>query len=196
VAFPEIPRLTVVERRLDAWTMLAPVHHWVGEHHICMLALDDGLMAWARFMTLDRANSRAVVRPDDPAHLGRLQPGESCAFFDGFYGERVELVLGSPRHWFEVRYVPAEPTADGTPRVGTWVPAEAARRIGEGVSDHEHCSICSGKIGHGGAELGFASAEGDWLCLDCRREWLLPRSIGFALDWFGGARNPSPSVEP
>jgi hypothetical protein len=77
-----------------------------------------------------------------------------------------------------------------------WIrPAGAAPQGGElipGGWDHEHCSICWETIGGGGQVAGFVSGEDDWVCGECHRHFVAPRSLAF-VTWQPGFR---PSAKP
>ncbi len=57
--------------------------------------------------------------------------------------------------------------------------------------DHEHCFVCNEKIGAGGHTGGYVDQSSDWVCEDCYRNVIEPRSIDFVL-WIGGVTVPRP----
>jgi hypothetical protein len=156
---------------------------WAKENAIAGLYLGGGRFLWGRFSQVDRAGTTCSFAPDDPAERPALRAGESYPYVDGYYGERAELVLDPARTWRQAEFRPTDairvPDAGG----GMWVrPAGATPQGGEllpGGWDHEHCSICWERIGGGGQAAGFVSGEDDWVCGECYRQFVAPRSLAF-----------------
>jgi hypothetical protein len=162
---------------------------WAKENEIAGLYLGGGRFLWGRFSRVDRAEGTCSFAPDDPAELCALRAGESYPYVDGYYGERAELVLDPARAWQQAEFQATDavrvPAAGG----GMWVrPADAAPQGGEllpGGWDHEHCSICWERIGGGGQATGFLSGADDWVCQECYRLFVAPRSLAF-VTWEAG----------
>jgi hypothetical protein len=179
----DAPRLTVVERRDDGWFAQVASHRWVGQGWSCLILLDPARTAWATFVEVDATAGTARLRMDDSTVTPRI--GETYAFFDGYWGERVDIVLGEPRRFGLAHFVPYEVRRGAE---GAWTPddgvthSDVRAEIARGDPDHEHCAICSQKSGHGGDPSAHVSDRGEWVCDACYEGFVLPRSIGFVSD--------------
>jgi hypothetical protein len=110
-----------------------------------------------RFLAFDLPTRRGVFLPDEhQAH--RLVENKTYSYLDGYWGERVSLVLDLQSCWQRKRFEPRS----------NW--------------DHEHCSICWAKIMGPSHTIGYVNQEDLWLCEECYTEYLEPRDISLIDD--------------
>lgn len=168
---------------------------FIGEGWCGFVFTEKERFAQGRFTRVDPVQHTCEFLPDDPAATGCLRVGQSYPYLDGYWGERAELVLGAARTWCETAFQPADAVRFKTPHGEFWrrasdvEPADGTL-ISEGW-DHEHCSICWEKIGCFGQASGFLS-EDDWVCGECFRQFVSPKSIAF-VTWQKGYIPPSGS---
>jgi hypothetical protein len=105
--------------------------------------------------------------PRDLFNLGTTYP-----LLDGYWGERVKIVLDASRKWKRVKFKPRDSIMhynDG--------------RVEEikGGWDHEHCRICWQRISAYEDEenFGYVDQNDSWLCLSCYKKYIIPQSIAF-----------------
>jgi len=151
----------------------------MGEGRIGSVYAGDGRFIRGRFIGVDPAQHTCDFPPDDPTTAGLLRAGSSYPYLDNYWGDRAELVLDEGRTWREADFQPRETTPIG----GELIP---------GGWDHEHCSICWERIGCGGQAAGLVSGanDWDWVCGECHRLFVVPRSLEF-VTWQAGFNHPS-----
>jgi hypothetical protein len=115
--------------------------------------------------------------------------GQLWRVYDGYWGDRVVLVL-SKRIWERTVFEPSDAvrvdqaTAAGMGFEGGVLLGRAAPDGPEGQRvpggwNHEHCDICTQKIGVSGQAIGYRSDAGEWVCEACYRNYVEPKSLGF-----------------
>lgn len=77
---------------------------------------------------------------------------------------------------FEIGGRPGWRPADSSP-----LPREKSRELRVGGWDHEHCEICTTRIGVGGEPTGFVDPKERWLCSSCHGKWAVPCDLRFLL---------------
>lgn len=90
---------------------------------------------------------------DQPQHLNDLEGIPELEVLDGYWGERVALVLDARAKW----------TTD------QW-----SEKVG-----HEHCTICWATISESENRDHFVATSGERVCAPCYREYVSSRSLGF-----------------
>jgi hypothetical protein len=48
--------------------------------------------------------------------------------------------------------------------------------------DHEHCELCRGKIGVGGAPVGYRDNDDQWLCESCYDHYAKQHDLSFLVE--------------
>ena len=166
---------------------------FIGERWIGCIYLGDGRFIWGRFTRVDQIQHTCEFLLDDPTAAGLLRTGGSYPYLDGYWGERAELVLDAERAWRESDFQPTDAVRVPAPQ-GVWLTrsTDEAPIGGDLVPkgwDHEHCSICREKIGCGGQASGFVDEKDDWVCGECFRQYVAPRSLAF-VTWQTGYVHP------
>jgi hypothetical protein len=119
-----------------------------------------------------------VEDPEPPA----FSPSQVWRVYDGYWGERVALVLGD-RSWERTAFEPSDGlrlTFDGNVFMRRALPGEAVEgELVPGAWNHEHCDICWETIGANGQAVGYRSAAEEWVCETCYRGYVEPKSLGF-----------------
>jgi len=137
-----------------------------------------------RFYALDLRARRGwfEVQEGDP---DQLSEGTTYACLDGYWGERAALVLDRSRVWQRERFEPRDSIRIAAGQ-GGWarmrVPGEQPPKDGDvvlGGWDHEHCLICSQKIGSHGDEYGYRDQHDGWACEPCYGAYVEPRRLDF-----------------
>jgi hypothetical protein len=129
-----------------------------------------------KFIGIDQAERSCNFYPEEPTPSERLHIGVSYAYLDRYWGGRAALVLDECRSWREAVFQPYDAiSTGGEVLLGGW--------------DHEHCSICWETIGCGGQAAGFVSGD-DWVCGECYRRFVVPKSLDF-VRWQAGYAGPS-----
>jgi hypothetical protein len=103
--------------------------------------------------------------PADRHDVDRIRARPGWDVLDGYWGERAKLVLDRTHAWRKARV-----TED---------------------TDHEHCAICSEKVGVGGQPEGYVNAQEVWVCEQCYTKFVEPGSLDFipgVVDDGGGSR--------
>jgi len=54
--------------------------------------------------------------------------------------------------------------------------------VREGAWDHEHCEICSSKIGRGGEPEGYRNSADHWLCGERYVRYAVPHDLSFTVE--------------
>lgn len=139
-------------------------------------------VAKGQFCAFDSARRTAVFRPLASTDTSSLRAGRSYTYVDGYWGERVELVLDTSERWSRTRFVPrlykvgnrfvSLPPGQAPPSPD-WVLA---------AWDHEHCEICCETVGQCAQPLGYESNTGKWICEKCFLDYVQPRRISFLTD--------------
>lgn len=188
----DLPRFAILAVLEDRCTGRFDPSPWVGDNWIAGLYLSGNRFQWGRFHEVDAAKRTCSFSPDQPAELSALRPGEAYAFIDGYWGERAELVLDGGRFWQRAVFEPSDMvrfTGPGGTSTGTRSSPEAPAggELVPGGWDHEHCEICSRKIGYGGEPSGLYSAPDAWVCEECYNSFVVARSLAFARSVAQGA---------
>jgi hypothetical protein len=85
----------------------------------------------------------------------KLQPGRELIAYDGYWGERVELVLNKEIEWQEAQFKVR----------GEW--------------DHDHCAICWATISEEVNREHRLGGGKDAVCLSCFENYIRRKDIGF-----------------
>ena len=208
IGLESIPRLTVegldedsasvrVTGQVDRLARLS-----VGLADLCTF---DDLLLSGRILVLDVKSRRVVFETNDLRAGKLLTVAGSYPIFDGYWGERAELVLDSQRVWNLQRFLPSDAfaTQDGSTRIVR--PADSGDREQrrmyldseeshdacdqggariEGGWDHEHCAICWETISQASncQHDGYVDQNGIWVCISCFDSYVAPKSLAFPVD--------------
>lgn len=112
-------------------------------------------------------------------------PGTTLPWMSGYWNpHHVRMIARGD--WEERTFVPRDAVEFDLQGVRGVAPSEAGvPRNAEvkgsvpGGWDHEHCEICTTKIGAGGAATGYVDPEDHWICEYCFRRYAEPRTLRF-----------------
>lgn len=154
----------------------------LGEGWHGYLVNESDAAAKGRFFSFHSAKRTSVFRPLASTETSSLKVGRSYTYVDGYWGERVELVLDTSESWSRTQFVPRlyqlgrrflSLPAGQAPPSPDWVLA---------TWDHEHCEICCETIGQLAQPFGYESNTGKWVCEKCYSDYVEPRSVSFIDD--------------
>lgn len=154
------------------------------------LVAENGLCVEGKFYQFDENTRRAVFKPKESSQLNLLKINKTYPYLDGYWGERVALVLDTSRNWNKELFKPQDAVAyrsgDKTIviKVGQPVddiPVEGEGRIIKGGWDHEHCAICWESIDEDHPN-GYKDQNNEWVCENCYSNYVKPRRLGFIDD--------------
>ncbi len=118
-----------------------------------LIEAQNNIFVHGRCIKIDNENLTAKFRTKDNMSGSLL--GKSMSVIDGYWGERIMLVLDTTMKWEKSEVTKQE--------------------------DHEHCHICMGKIGNGGERNTGWTGQGRfyWICFECFGEYFETKSIEF-----------------
>jgi hypothetical protein len=130
---------------------------------------------------------KAIFQPKNTEHAGLFAIGRSFAYLDGYWGERVELVLDSTRQWKEMFFEPADArefiSKDsrilGKADHATGASNEDSRKPIKGGWDHEHCAMCWETISKQTQSHGYVTQDGILVCDRCYGSYIKHKSLSF-----------------
>ncbi|UCD73827.1 MAG: hypothetical protein JSV91_08505 [Phycisphaerales bacterium] len=175
------------------------------------LYASDDLLVGGRIVEFRKGLQRiirgpyAVFETEDLSARELPREGQEYPIFDGYWGERAELVLDPSPAWERRGFVPLDAIArsDGAelilkpagPRGATKrrffleePPIQAEQQddepVARGAWDHEHCAICWETISEveGAQHEGYANKHGDWVCIACFELYVKPKNLAFPID--------------
>jgi hypothetical protein len=136
--------------------------------------------------------------PDAPDLMEVVLAHPESEAFDGYWGERAELVLDETRRWSKATFQPTSAMRMHGPGVVLFRPDDATSlaaipavggasvdsqtsgaEVIPGGWDHEHCAICWETIGAGGQAEGYVSNQRTWVCSPCYGAFVELRSLDF-----------------
>ena len=107
-------------------------------------------------------------------------------WIDGVWNAQdVAKILDASHQWTRTEFTPVD--AVGSKANGWFVtkkidgPAPAENVI-EGGWDHEHCKLCTSKIGVGGESFGYLDDDDYWICELCYSKYAKPKDVAFLVD--------------
>ena len=130
----------------------------------------------------------AAIFETGDAHAGDLlQEGQTYSIFDGYWGERAELVLDGTRNWQRRSFEPSTGIwnpVSGVLKKATQRTEDPKESLKSGAWDHEHCAICWTTISRAERELheGYVDQNGVWVCVSCFETYVAPKSLAFPID--------------
>lgn len=160
---PESPQLMGEVSRWD----------WVGEGHFAYLYLDDDQIVEGKFRNVNESSNLAAFAFSQPDSVPKITSGASIPFFDGYWGERAQIVLDRSLEWHETTFKPSDAIKS--------YPG-GRKEVIPGGWDHEHCAICWAKISQSENPIFKKSNQDDYVCLDCYANHITPRNIDFIGD--------------
>lgn len=113
---------------------------------------DSGISVFGRFVEVDPQTGQAVFRPKDST-ITLLK--SSYRYADGYWGERVALILDKSRLWTRKEFKTH----------GNW--------------DHEHCSICWEEVSEHAQPFGYSDQNDHWVCEKCYSSCVESKVLGF-----------------
>jgi hypothetical protein len=161
----------------------------MGEGWISFLVNPEGGFVEGRFYQFD-VNTKTALFKLKEKQSTKLESGKSYSYLDGYWGERVALVLDNSRGWKRKPFVAQDAIAykSGDKRIVGKIgqspdfPIEGrGERINKGW-DHEHCAICWETIDEEEHPFGYIDQTGEWVRENCYSNFVLPRSLGFLDD--------------
>ena len=117
-----------------------------------------------------------------------LQPGSVYPWIDHYWqAYHIDMILAG--HWEPQTFISTPAHYFRLGGATGWQPAgdplpEGAEDLGvrEGGWDHEHCELCSARIGPAGDPSGFVDPDNHWLCTACYERYAVPRDVSFAAE--------------
>ena len=183
----DLPRFLVTSKSEGRYHGRFDPSPWIGNGHCIGLHFGAGRFLWCEVGDVDSEARTCSLAPDEWSESFEPNVDESYPYMEWYWGSRAEIVLDEERTWnratFEARAMVLYP-AEGGGRMGTpLAEVEQAGAEGGGVVpggwDHEHCEICNQTIGNGGDPDGYVSDSTCWICVECYRDYVVPRSLGF-----------------
>ncbi len=143
-----------------------------------------------RFYDLNRDIRKARFVPKNANDLSQLVVDTKYAYFDCYWGEIAELILDDTKQWNSVKYEPKDAIVYKTDKgniMGKIGQKKLFETEDEGTFikngwDHEHCAICTEKIGWGGQSYGYVDNSDKWVCEKCFIELVKTRSLSYIED--------------
>lgn len=133
-----------------------------------------------RFTSVNQDLGIFVFRLDDAAKCPEFHKGDIVYFFDGYWGERVEIVLDRNTDWREKKFDSGIGIKIGN-MLRKLKPGEAVPDGAEAMEngwDHEHCEICMETISEK-TDSGFQNKLDQWICKMCFTRYYSEVSLGF-----------------
>jgi hypothetical protein len=139
---------------------------------IVKVFVGQGTFITARFLEVNPETSLGAVVTNDITSKDLFRIGSTYPLFDGYWGERTELVLDSSRNWQRIEF---------QPRDGVLYHNDGRVEVIEGGWDHEHCSICWENISPDQPDnkYGYFDQNNDWVCQSCYEKYVIPKSLDF-----------------
>jgi hypothetical protein len=161
----------------------------LGDGWISFLVNPEGGCIEGRFYQFDVNTRTAIFKPKEN-QLPPLESGKSYAYLDGYWGERVALVMDNSRSWNRLSFIAQDAMAykSGDKSIVGKVgqspefPVEGSgKKIRKGW-DHEHCAICWETIDEDEHPFGYTDQNDEWVCEVCYSNYVQPRRLGFLDD--------------
>ena len=131
---------------------------WIGDRYLGYLKRGD-FLAPGRWHAAQGCWDFALERHE---HLGEINGAQNMEVLDGYWGERVELVLNTGITWTAERWTKA--------------------------ADHDHCAICWATIAAVENADHFVATTGERVCAECHHNHVGRRELGFIYPR-GGSRD-------
>ena len=117
-----------------------------------------------------------------------IRPGSVYPWIDEYWhAYHIDMILegkwkrrtfvSTPAHYFRLGGATGwQPAGDPLP--------EGAEDLGvrEGAWDHEHCELCSARLGPADEPSGFVDPANRWLCTACYDRYAVPHDVSFATE--------------
>ena len=153
--------------------------NWVGDGWVGFLRAGAKVIAgrWHQ-----RADLWAFV-PENSDDVAAIRARTEWEVFDGYWGERAEIVLDHTRQWHKAHFQPTDAVRLHGPD-GVWLrqAIDTDNAGGEVVKDgwdHEHCAIRGETLGPAGQPEGYVSAQRIWVCESCYLSFVERGSLDF-----------------
>lgn len=131
-------------------------------------------MIKGKISELDIEHNSAVFIPLNSEDIDLFQIGRQYTYFDGYWGERVEIVLNEARHWERILFQPSD-----AERIHYDENHNEIIEIVKDGWDHEHCAIDSQNISLEVNSYSYQDQFGIWVCNDCYEKYILQKSLDF-----------------
>jgi hypothetical protein len=185
-----LPRFTVAKTRFDDF----PFYEGIFDRniHICegfigYLVNEENFCLQGRFYKYEDGTKKAIFRPTNERPINNIIIGNIYYFLDGYWGEKVELVLSKKKEWsrqefikkdgyeFEFKGMKMISKDREKPEIATG----GEGKVRKGGWNHEHCEICEATISEKIKIFGYMSNDGKWVCEKCYQIYVNPRKLGF-----------------
>lgn len=154
---PELPRFRVRKIEQQPVRLIGELSstHYGSETWVQAGWIGD-LRVGNRFVTgrWSEAESEWAFSPENASALETIGAAREFPVFEGYWGERAEVVLDESLNWSE----------------STW----------SDPTDHDHCRVCWATISSEGNTLHFAASPTLRVCPACYSSFVRPRSIDFS----------------
>jgi len=159
----------------------------LGDGWISYLISQEDVVIEGRFFSFDANTKKATFKPKDTNQIGLLAVGKTYTYLDGYWGERVALVLDKSRQWKRVLFKPQDAVeyTSGNMRILDKLgqsPSSFVDGESRGISggwDHEHCVICWEKIAEYAQSFGYTDQNAKWVCENCYTKYVQPKRFDF-----------------
>jgi len=154
---PELPRFRVRKIEHNPLRLIGELSSTQYESQTWVQARWIGdLRVGNRFVTgrWSEAGSSWAFAPEDPSALDTIGNVRDFEVFEGYWGERAELVLNETLSW----------------RESTWTDP----------NDHDHCRICWATINSEENACHFAASPALRVCSACHSSYVQPCNIDFS----------------
>jgi hypothetical protein len=139
---------------------------------IVYIYLDQNTIIRGRFIEVNSGTGSGAIITSNYFSRSLFNFGSTYPLLDGYWGERVKIVLDASRKWKRVKFKPR----DGIMHYNDGRVEEI-----KGGWDHEHCKICWQTISAFEDEenFGYVDQADIWLCQSCYKKYKIPKSITF-----------------
>ena len=180
----DLPTLTITALGNEVVEVVWSDPKWIGDGYIACIISDSDQFVWGRLSKIESRKSGCEFTPNNPAELAKLEEGRTYPQLDSYWGERAELVFDRSLVWKDQEYVAPD---------GVWIERSRTMRpfsgevpdggvLVKGGWDHEHCEICCDSISQQTNPIGVFAEPYHWICKECYRRFIIPRSLDFIVD--------------
>jgi hypothetical protein len=185
-----LPRFTITKTRVDD----SPFCEGIFDRniHICegfigYLVNEENLCIQGRFYKYEEGTKHAEFRPTDEMYKTKINTGIIYYFLDGYWGEKVELILSKNKEWkrqefskkdgYEFEFMGMKMISKDKNKPGSATSGDG--KLKKDGWNHEHCEICETTISEYTNIFGYVSNDGKWVCEKCYQIYIKPIKIGF-----------------
>jgi len=185
-----LPKFTITHKGIDDYPSCEGIFD--RNIHICdgfigYLINEENLCIRGRFYKYEEGTKQAIFRPTIEQQNSIINNGSIYYFLDGYWGEKVELVLSKNKEWirqefskkdgYEFEFNGMKMMSKDRKKPGSATSGEG--KVRKGGWDHEHCEICVATISEDMNLFVYVSNDGKWVCDKCYQIYVQPIKLGF-----------------